>query len=148
MKSYNAVILGGMCSFDALLGVADLQLVLSDVSCIGGGTGKSSLTLRYMKEMFVDSYDPTIEGARVPAPLYAYSKPYWPLLESYRKTVKVDGEMCNVCCAATPSRDPASESFQIADSPTATVGNPRHRRCGPVHRDERILHQGMMLPSS
>ncbi|KAF8318415.1 ras-domain-containing protein [Clavulina sp. PMI_390] len=62
MKSFNAVILGG------------------------GGTGKSSLTLRFMKEMFVDSYDPTIE-------------------ESYRKQVKVDGELCNIEVLDTAGAD-------------------------------------------
>lgn len=68
----------------------------------GGGTGKSSLTLRYMKEMFVDSYDPTIEGTwfalSVASHVWNESPTRGRLvrLESYRKTVKVDGEMCNV----------------------------------------------------
>jgi hypothetical protein len=27
-----------------------------------GGVGKSALTVRFMKDIFVDGYDPTIEG--------------------------------------------------------------------------------------
>jgi hypothetical protein len=30
---------------------------------LAGGVGKSALTIRYMKHIFVDIYDPTIEGS-------------------------------------------------------------------------------------
>jgi len=39
-----------------------------------GGVGKSALTVRFMRNEFVESYDPTIQ-------------------EEYRKTVDIDGEM-------------------------------------------------------
>ncbi|KAF8313517.1 P-loop containing nucleoside triphosphate hydrolase protein [Cantharellus anzutake] len=42
-----------------------------------GGVGKSSLTIRYMQQVFVDTYDPTIE-------------------EAYVKNLVVDGEMCQL----------------------------------------------------
>lgn len=40
-----------------------------------GATGKSSMTIRFIQNFFVDDYDPTIE-------------------DSYRKQVAVDGEAC------------------------------------------------------
>ncbi|KAG8904094.1 Ras- protein rsr1 [Tulasnella sp. 403] len=40
-----------------------------------GGVGKSALTVRFVRNTFADSYDPTIE-------------------ETYRKTMRVDGELC------------------------------------------------------
>lgn len=40
-----------------------------------GGVGKSALTVRFVRNTFADSYDPTIE-------------------ETYRKTMKVDDEFC------------------------------------------------------
>jgi len=40
-----------------------------------GGVGKSALTVRFMRNTFADSYDPTIE-------------------ETYRKSMQVDGEFC------------------------------------------------------
>jgi len=40
-----------------------------------GGVGKSALTVRFIRNTFADSYDPTIE-------------------ETYRKTMKVDDELC------------------------------------------------------
>ncbi|KAG7451008.1 uncharacterized protein BT62DRAFT_882689 [Guyanagaster necrorhizus] len=39
-----------------------------------GGVGKSALTVRYIRDVFIDYYDPTIE-------------------EEYRRTVKLDGEL-------------------------------------------------------
>lgn len=33
----------------------------------GGGVGKSCLTIRMVQDHFLDEYDPTIEGARVPS---------------------------------------------------------------------------------
>ncbi|KAG8817093.1 Ras- protein rsr1 [Serendipita sp. 401] len=42
-----------------------------------GGVGKSALTLRYMRGLFNDAYDPTIE-------------------ETYRRTVTLDGETSRV----------------------------------------------------
>jgi len=39
-----------------------------------GGVGKSALTVRFIKDIFVDTYDPTIE-------------------EAYRRSVTVDGEL-------------------------------------------------------
>jgi Ras-related protein Rap-1A len=42
-----------------------------------GGVGKSALTLRFIENVFVDGYDPTIE-------------------ETYRKTITVDGEACSL----------------------------------------------------
>ncbi|KAF9516922.1 hypothetical protein BS47DRAFT_583040 [Hydnum rufescens UP504] len=53
MRHFNAVVLGA------------------------GGVGKSALTIRYMKSIFVDSYDPTIE-------------------EAYTKHIVVDGELCSL----------------------------------------------------
>jgi len=50
MREFNAVVLGA------------------------GGVGKSALTVRFMRNEFVESYDPTIQ-------------------EEYRKTVEVDGEL-------------------------------------------------------
>ncbi|KAF8485867.1 small GTPase superfamily [Russula ochroleuca] len=50
MREFNAVVLGA------------------------GGVGKSALTVRFMRNEFVESYDPTIQ-------------------EEYRKTVDVDGEL-------------------------------------------------------
>ncbi|KAI0297296.1 small GTPase superfamily [Multifurca ochricompacta] len=50
MREFNAVVLGA------------------------GGVGKSALTVRFMRDEFVENYDPTIQ-------------------EEYRKTIEVDGEL-------------------------------------------------------
>jgi len=70
MKVYNTVVLGG------------------------GGTGKSNLALRYMRETFVDSYDPSTEEqpARMPV--------------SYRKSVEVGGQRCDLEVLDTAGADP------------------------------------------
>jgi len=50
MREFNAVVLGA------------------------GGVGKSALTVRFMRDEFLENYDPTIQ-------------------EEYRKTIEVDGEL-------------------------------------------------------
>ncbi|KAG6878071.1 hypothetical protein C0992_008650 [Termitomyces sp. T32_za158] len=53
MKQYNIVVLGA------------------------GGVGKSALTVRFIKDVFVENYDPTIE-------------------EEYRRTITVDGQLSSL----------------------------------------------------
>ncbi|KZW02915.1 rap 1A [Exidia glandulosa HHB12029] len=49
-----------------------------NVAVLGaGGVGKSALTIRYFRDDFVSSYDPTIE-------------------EIYHKTIVIDGEVCTL----------------------------------------------------
>jgi Ras-related protein Rap-1B len=42
-----------------------------------GGVGKSALTVQFVKGIFVQKYDPTIEDA-------------------YRKDMEIDGQMCKI----------------------------------------------------
>ena len=57
------------------------------VSVLGtGGVGKSALTLRFIRDMFVEEWDPTIEDA-------------------YRKTVDVDDKLCNIEILDTAGQD-------------------------------------------
>jgi len=51
-----------------------------------GGVGKSALTLRFIRDIFVEEWDPTIEDA-------------------YRKTVDVDGQMCSMEILETAGQD-------------------------------------------
>ena len=57
------------------------------VSVLGtGGVGKSALTLRFNRDMFVEEWDPTIEDA-------------------YRKTIEVDDKLCNIEILDTAGQD-------------------------------------------
>jgi small GTP-binding protein len=57
------------------------------VSVLGtGGVGKSALTLRFVRDFFVQNWDPTIEDA-------------------YRKPVEVDGETCTLDILDTAGQD-------------------------------------------
>lgn len=57
------------------------------ISVLGtGGVGKSALTLRFIRDIFVEEWDPTIEDA-------------------YRKTVEVDSQMCSVEILDTAGQD-------------------------------------------
>ena len=51
-----------------------------------GGVGKSAITLRYVRDRFVEDWDPTIEDA-------------------YRKTVDVDGSICTLEILDTAGQD-------------------------------------------
>jgi hypothetical protein len=55
MRQFSSVVLGGACPPYSMT-----QLVLNHA--IAGGVGKSALTVRWVREVFLDSYDPTIEG--------------------------------------------------------------------------------------
>ena len=76
-----------------------------------GGVGKSALTFRFMRDEFVENYDPTIEGVRTPTLntscfiLMRYAS------EEYRRAVDVDGQLILVsiilALAARPSALPA-----------------------------------------
>mmetsp|Transcript_9367 Transcript_9367/g.18509 ORF Transcript_9367/g.18509 Transcript_9367/m.18509 type:complete len:286 (+) Transcript_9367:757-1614(+) len=57
------------------------------VSVLGaGGVGKSALTLRFVRDFFVQDWDPTIEDA-------------------YRKTVDVDGKLCTLSVLDTAGQE-------------------------------------------
>lgn len=45
--------------------------------CTGGGVGKSALTVQFVRNVFVSTYDPTIE-------------------DTYRKPLVIDGQHCLV----------------------------------------------------
>lgn len=53
-----------------------MSLSLSFVHA-GGGVGKSALTVQFIRNVFVSTYDPTIE-------------------DTYRKTIVIDGQKCLV----------------------------------------------------
>lgn len=53
-------------------------------SSVGGGVGKSALTIQFSQNHFVDEYDPTIEGM--------YRVSHTPP-DSYRKQCMIDNEM-------------------------------------------------------
>ena len=57
------------------------------ISVLGtGGVGKSALTLRFIRDVFVEEWDPTIEDA-------------------YRKTVEVDDKLCTIEILDTAGQD-------------------------------------------
>ena len=63
------------------------------VSVLGtGGVGKSALTLRFNRDMFVEEWDPTIEDA-------------------YRKTIEVDDKLCNIEILDTAGQDVSAFCF-------------------------------------
>ncbi|KAG6811207.1 hypothetical protein H0H92_008569 [Tricholoma furcatifolium] len=56
-----------------------------------GGVGKSALTVRYVKNVFVENYDPTVEGTvllSAPPCTAAHRR----VIEEYRRSVEVDGK--------------------------------------------------------
>jgi len=55
MRHFNVVILGGM----SLTGFITAAL---SHNLAAGGVGKSALTVRFVQDVFVETYDPTIEG--------------------------------------------------------------------------------------
>lgn len=62
-------------------------LVTFNVSVLGtGGVGKSALTLRFVRDTFIQDWDPTIEDA-------------------YKKTVVVDGQVCVLDVLDTAGQD-------------------------------------------
>ena len=54
-----------------------------------GGVGKSALTLRFVRNFFVEEWDPTIEDA-------------------YRKTLDVDDSLCTIEILDTAGQDVSS----------------------------------------
>lgn len=54
MRQFSSVVLGGACS------LLSMTQVLNHFTA--GGVGKSALTVRWVRAVFLDSYDPTIEG--------------------------------------------------------------------------------------
>ena len=67
-------------------------------AAIAGGVGKSTLTLRYMRNEFVDIYDPTIEGVHL---IDCLKCPNMTELcnrhiESFKKTVHIGDRLISV----------------------------------------------------
>ena len=61
---------------------------------LAGGVGKSALTVRFVRDEFVENYDPTIEGAQLYAPYVLQMMPTRAssiYSEEYRQIVEVDG---------------------------------------------------------
>jgi hypothetical protein len=56
MREFNVVVLGG-----ALLICFDNRQLLT-FEHTAGGVGKSALTVRFTQDVFLENYDPTIEG--------------------------------------------------------------------------------------
>lgn len=54
-----------------------MTLTIFITSCPGGGVGKSALTVQFVRNVFVSTYDPTIE-------------------DTYRKVINIDGQQCLV----------------------------------------------------
>ncbi|KAL0954717.1 hypothetical protein HGRIS_003670 [Hohenbuehelia grisea] len=59
-----------------------------------GGVGKSALTVRFIKDIFVDTYDPTIE-------------------EAYRRTVNVDGQLSSLEVLDTAGADQFTSLIEL-----------------------------------
>ena len=64
-----------------------------DVSCARTGVGKSTLTVRFIQNHFVDEYDPTIEGAPPFLTDDRTSMTFRPGKDSYRKQCVIDDEV-------------------------------------------------------
>lgn len=58
-----------------------------------GGVGKSALTVRFVKDIFITNYDPTIEGKRLVYVLQPQAD-YTP--ESYQRIIEVDTTLYSV----------------------------------------------------
>ncbi|KAG6819586.1 hypothetical protein H0H93_010470 [Arthromyces matolae] len=61
-----------------------------------GGVGKSALTVRFIKDVFVEHYDPTIEGMFGPSPIAFMLCTYGYVAEEYRRTITVDGQLSSL----------------------------------------------------
>lgn len=96
MREFNTVVLGGKQAFAtypfATIFSHPCNTSLNDAIILAGGVGKSALTVRFVRDEFVENYDPTIEGASR-LPLFAFRSvrlsQFFP--EEYRTTVNVDG---------------------------------------------------------
>eukprot|EP00050_Salpingoeca_kvevrii_P018866 m.79492 g.79492 ORF g.79492 m.79492 type:complete len:222 (-) comp8184_c0_seq2:523-1188(-) len=90
------------------------------VAVIGpGGVGKSSCTLRYLKDVFMTEYDPTIE-------------------ECYKKTITLDGKRTNIEILDTAGQ----EEFSMFR------GVLTHLPAGQVDRVSRLTHRCALHPVS
>jgi hypothetical protein len=54
MRQFNVVVLGGESATE--------RIVLLVHHSAAGGVGKSALTVRWVRDVFLETYDPTIEG--------------------------------------------------------------------------------------
>ena len=64
------------------------------ISCAAGGVGKSALTCRFVKDVFVEGYDPTIEGISLQS--RTRDRMLNPSTEEYSRDFMVDGTWCKV----------------------------------------------------
>jgi hypothetical protein len=66
MREFNAVVLGGQSPSLSLSSVVcpDRTTRFDRRTKKAGGVGKSALTVRFMRNEFVENYDPTIQGMR------------------------------------------------------------------------------------
>ena len=58
MRHFHVVVLGG--EFISGLVCRDSNFLLLNLA---GGVGKSALTVRFVQDVFLENYDPTIEGS-------------------------------------------------------------------------------------
>ena len=97
-----------------------------------GGVGKSALTVRFVDNVFLSNYDPTIEG-----PLL------FPLRDG-RLTILVKQKSMSAQpkSMAHPIRCGFSPSKKVFTDTRPSARNPRHSWCRPVPHPEREVHQG------
>lgn len=101
MRQFTSVVLGGM--FHIILSG---KLVAH--SFIAGGVGKSALTVRWVRAVFLDSYDPTIEGEHRLCCMLVSLTPH---SEAYRRQLKVNNEITSVRVSICASRHALSSDM-------------------------------------
>ncbi len=88
-----------------------------------GGVGKSCLTAQFVQNVWIESYDPTIE-------------------DSYRKQVNVDGRQVMLEMYVLPFQQFPGKSFAVQCHVNLCLRlQPRHSRHRAVYRHARTLHE-------
>lgn len=131
MHRYRTVVFGGVLSSHRFP-----SLRCSPPPIAAGGVGKSALTVRFVDNVFLSNYDPTIEGL----PLLSAEGPGVDgsrSTEVYECSTQVDGTSYSV-------RLPPPQKKKTSNDTHPSARNPGYSWCRPVPHAEREIHQGVL----
>lgn len=99
--------------------------------------GKSALTVRFVKDAFLEHYNPTIEGASLVVRRIVALAVLTVPAEHFRREINVNGETIGVSVASCPP-----STRVVAHSGHPLVGHLGHRRGRAIYRPQRGLSFG------
>ena len=102
--------------------------------------------VRFIRDVFVDNYDPTIEGLWLVVTLGIFF--LTGLVEEYQRTITVDGQLDSVGTYSLGLMEDKWLTLIHLSSPISFVRAARsfgHSRSGTIHISQRGLHKGCNL---